>query len=259
MKHPSQLVLSLLLILNACALPGMIAPTSTPAPTNTSLPSETPSPTDTPTPEPSPTPNATGTAAMQATEGASGVMAELDKTLADSGVQYSGGHLLWQQTNAFAIRLSGPSDEVQQIGDDLRVGNFVLKADVTWVASGLIFCGVAFRSEPDVQDGKQYRFSFLRLSGLPAWAIEIYNFGQYQSSATDVRFSDLLDLQNGATNSFILVAHEEVFDIYINDGSEGRYYDFSRQRSEGAIGFLASQDSGKGSCTFENAWVWSLD
>jgi hypothetical protein len=66
-------------------------------------------------------------------------------------------------------------------------------------------------------------------------------------------------MQNGSTNTFLLVVQDDHFSVYINGGREGTYYDFGRQRSDGAIGFLASQESGKGSCTFENAWVWSLD
>jgi hypothetical protein len=260
MKHLMYLFPAVALVLIACTLPGLVAPASpTSSPTNTEAPSATPPPTTTPTSEPSATPDASATAAAQATDTAAGVLAELDRTLGDTDVKYNEGHLLWRQTNPFAIRLSGPGGEVQQIGDGLTAGNFVFKADVTWVASGWIVCGAAFRSEPNLQEGKQYRFSYLRLSGLPAWAIEVFEFGRFQNSATDVRFSGSLDMQNGSTNTFLLVVQDDSFSVYLNERREGRYYDFSRQRSSGAFGFLASQDSGKGSCTFENAWVWSLD
>lgn len=260
MKRFPYPALILLISLNACALPGLGAPpTGTSAPTNTVAPSTTPPPTDTATPEPSPTPDTPATAAARATESAAGVMAELDKTLSGSDIAYEAGGLIWRQDNTFSISLSGPDQEVQQFGDDVTAENFIVKSDVTWEASGWILCGAVFRSEPNIHNGKQYRFSYLRLSGLPAWAIEVFEFGRYLNSPTEVRFSDSLDLQNGSTNTFLIVAQDESFTVYINGTREGKFFDYSKQRSQGAFGFLASQDSGKGSCTFENSWVWSLD
>lgn len=260
MKRFPYFALVVWLILSSCSIPGMsLLATATSTPTNTPEPTFTPLPTDTPTPEPSPTPNITATAAAQATESASSVLAELDKYLDDSDISYKNGHLLWQQTKPLAMRLSGPESDIQKIEDDLTAENFVFKSDVTWEATGLVLCGAAFRSEPDVQKGKQYLFSYLRLSGLPAWAIEVYEFGQYKNSPTDVRFSAAVDLKNGAKNTFMLVVQDDSFTVYINRVREGKFFDYSKQRSDGAFAFMASQDSGTGSCEFENSWVWSLD
>jgi hypothetical protein len=260
MKRFSVLVLIMLLLLNACALPG-VSPvaTATFAPTNTPEPTFTPLPTETSTPEPTATPDVTATAAAQATESAAGVMAELDKYLRNSNVEYKDGHLLWQQTNSFTINLSGPAREIQQIEDEITAGNFIFKSDITWEASGWLICGTVFRSEPDVQKGRQYQFVYLRLSGLPAWAIEFHEFGFYKNSPSDTRTSGAVDLANGATNTVIVVAQDESFEVFINRTREGKYFDYSKQRMDGTFGFLASQDSGKGSCEFENSWVWSLD
>lgn len=260
MKRFQYIVLTMLLLLNACALPGLSpVVTSTPQPTNTAEPTFTPLPTETSTPEPTATPDVPATTAAKATDSAAGVMAELDKYLKNSDVPYKDGHLLWQQTKLFSIKLSGPSHEIQQIEEEITAGNFIFKSDITWEASGLMICGTVFRSEPDVQKSAQYQFVYLRLSGLPAWAIEFHEFGRYVNSPSDTRTSGAVDLANGATNTVIVVAQDESFEVYINRTREGKYFDYSKQRMEGTFGFLASQDSGKGSCEFENSWVWSLD
>lgn len=231
-----------------------IPPTDTPIP-----PTSTPIPTDTPTQTPTSTPDVAVTAAVRATQNAADVLDELSGTLGDSDVPYRDGHLLWQQTDDISVDMSGPANLVQTIDDMPETGNFILKSEVTWNTSGIILCGVIFRSEKNVLRGKQYQFLYLRLSGLPAWAIEVHDFGQFQNTPTGVKFSDALNLTNNSTNKLFMVVQDETFTLYINDKRQGKYYDYSKQRSSGVIAFMGSQDSGEGSCTFENSWVWSLD
>jgi len=262
LKRFPYFALSLLLLISACVIPGLsplATSTPLPQPTNTAEPTLTPSPTATQTPEPTATPDAAATTAGKSTEIAADVMTELDKYLKDSDIPYKDGHLLWQQTKPLSIKLSGPSYEIQKIEEDLTAGNFIFKSDITWEATGLMICGTVFRSEPNVQKGKQYQFVYLRLSGLPAWAIQVVEFGLFKNSPSKTRTSAAIDLANGATNNVIIVAQDDSFEVYINRRREGKYFDFSKQRLEGTFGFLASQDSGKGSCKFENSWVWSLD
>jgi hypothetical protein len=251
--------LLVLLFLTACGgIPGLSA-TATPVPTDTLQPTLTPAPTDTATPSPTSTPDVTATAGAKATETAASVLNELDKLLGDTDISYKDGHLAWQQTKSLIIDLSGPDDQILAVDDKLTAGNFILKSDVTWTASGIILCGAVFRSEPDLEQGKQYRFLFLRLSGLPAWEIDVFEFGQYKNSPTDTKFSGALDQGNDATNEFVLIAQDDQFNLYINQNHEGRFFDYSKQRVEGSFAFLGVQDSGKGTCEFENSWVWSLD
>jgi hypothetical protein len=216
-------------------------------------------PTDSPTPEPSPTPDVAATQSAKSTEAASSVLSELDKYLGESGVPYKEGHLLWQQQEPFSIILSGPSDDIQGIEDGPTAGNFVFKSEVTWEATGILICGLAFRSESNLEDGRQYQFVFLRFSGLPAWALEVHEFGRYKNSPSDSRTSAVIDLDNGATNTVMIVAQDDSFEIYINRSRQGKFFDYSNQRTEGEFGFLGYQDSGKGNCEFNNSWVWSLD
>jgi hypothetical protein len=260
MKQFPYFVFLVVMFLSGCGnLPGFAAPTATPLPTNTPEPTLTPLPTHTSTPLPTATPNLAATQAFQATQAADDVLTELDKTLRDTDIPYKEGHLSWQQTNLFRVKLSGPDQGVIKIDDELTASNFILKSDVTWEATGLLVCGAAFRSEPNLEKGKQYQFVFLRFSGLPAWAIEVHEFGQFKNSPTKTKFSDALDLGNGATNEFMLVVQDDHFTLYLNQVRQGTYYDYSKQRTDGSIGFLGFQQSGDGSCEFENSWVWSLE
>jgi hypothetical protein len=208
---------------------------------------------------PTSTPDAAATKSANATESAGDVWAELNNYLdKDSDIPYQDGHLVWQQNKPYLLNLTGPDQGYLAI-DDIEADDFIFKADVTWQATGLLVCGAVFRSEANLDKGKQYVFSYLRLSGLPAFSIDVNQYGRYQSTVSDFRTSGALDLGNGATNQFILVAQGNEFTVYINRVNEGRYYDSSKQRSQGAIGFFGAQDSGKGTCKFENAWIWSLD
>jgi hypothetical protein len=232
----------------------MVAQTITAAP-STATPSATSTPlsTDTPTPKPTSTPDFGATSTAQAAQILSEVSALVDKE-----VPYQDGYSAWQQTQPASIDMSGPTDKIQEIDDSPTAGNFILKSDVTWSTSGLILCGLVFRSDTNIQQGKQYRFVYLRLSGLPAWEIQVYEFGQFKNSPTGIKFSDAVNLDNEATNQLVLVVQDETFTLFINNKRQGKYYDYSKQRLEGHFAFLASQDSGTGNCTFENSWVWEL-
>lgn len=264
MKRFSYIALIVSMLLMGCgAIPGL-SPTATPTlvPTNTNTPDPTltPTPTDTPTPTATSTPDVAATQAAQATQMAKDVLAELDEFLGkQSDIDYKVGHLVWQQTDPIRMNLAGPDFGYAAIDEEPTAGDFVFKSDVTWEATGLISCGAIFRSEPNIEQGKQYLFSFLRFSGLPAWRIEVAQFGRFLNSPTDIRFSDALDLDNGATNQFILVVKDNEFTLYLNGNREGRYFDYSSQRMEGTFAFFASQASGDGNCLYENSWIWSLD
>lgn len=237
----------------------MIAQTVAAAPpTNTSLPPATPLPVETSTPKATATPNI----ALTTTVEAFGILSEVDVHVGtNSGVPYREGYLAWKQNESITIDMNGPQKEegvVQEIGENVHAADFIFKSDVIWSASGLLICGLAFRAESNLDKGGQYKFQFVRFSGLPAYAIEVYENGMFRNSISSVKFADYIDSSNEATNQFVLVAQDERFVVYINGEQQGQYYDASKQRSEGLLAFHAWQDSGKGSCTFENSWLWIL-
>lgn len=255
MKRFSYFALCTLILLIACGtIPG-ISPTATIPPE----PTFTPPPTATSTPVPTATPNASATAETRATQAADDMLTDLDKLLGDTDIPYQNGYLAWKYDDPIDISLTGPDSKLMEIDDRLKAGNFILKSDVTWNATGIIICGAIFHSEEDLVEGAQYQFLFLRLSGLPAWSIEFHKFGYFQNSPTKVKYSSALLQGNDATNQFILVAQDGEFTLYINRVRQGRYFDNSKQRIDGSFAFLGLQESGKGSCTYENSWIWSLD
>jgi hypothetical protein len=251
---------SLFIFATACSSP---QPTATeevaPLPTDTPKP-----PTATPVPPtftPTATPDAGATAAAQSTQAAGSVFSELDALLADSEVPYKDGYLAWQQTEPIIIEMQGPSsdDTALAIDETLTASNFIFKSDVTWEATGWMFCGAIFRSEPDINSGKQYQFYFLRFSGLPIWYIDVFENSNFISTISKEQTSSEIDMTNGAVNQFVVVAENEIFTVYFNGVRQGRYVDSSKQREDGNFGFFAWQESGTGSCKYENSWVWSLD
>lgn len=227
-------------------------------PTRTPPPMTMPPPADTPVPRPTVTP----LIALTTTLEASVVLSELDVHVGpNSGFPYLEGHLAWQQTEPVTINMSGPQKDagiLQPIAENSDPANFIFKSNVKWNASGLLICGLTFRSDPDIEKGKQYQFFFYRLSGLPAYKIDVYENGGFKNTISDVKYSDGIDSENDAANEFVLVARDDQFTVYINGREQGQFYDSSRQREKGFLAFLAWQDSGKGSCTFEDSWLWVM-
>jgi hypothetical protein len=261
LKSVIILPIILTLLIAACG-DAPVATSEAAPPTNTpNPPTATSAPTNTPTPEPTATPDTTATVAAQSTQTAGEVLSELDELLSDSEIAYQGGHLLWQQTEPITIEMSGPSgdDTVVAIDETLTASNFILKSDVTWDATGWMYCGAVLRSEPDLDEGKQYQFYFLRLSGLPVWYLDVYENSNFINSISKEQTAREIDIANGAVNQFVLVAENEMFIVYFNGVRQGRFLDNSKQRTEGLLGFFAWQESGKGSCKYENSWVWALD
>ncbi len=260
MRHFPRFALLTIMLLGACSgIPGLAAPTPTLLPTNTPQPTFTPRPKDTSTPVPTETPNETATAAVKATQSADDILRELDEQLGNTNIPYKDGQLAWKHTFPLKISLSGLDRQILGIDRSLTAGNFILKSDVTWDAAGLLLCGAVFRSEQDLEKGKQYQFAFMRFSGLPAWEIAVYESGKYRSSPTKAKFSDAIDLGNGKTNQFLLVVQDDHFTLYMNGVRQGTYYDFAKQRSEGSIAFVGLLQSGRGTCEFENSWIWTLE
>lgn len=245
-------VIVLIIVSLACGGMGVEA-TSTPEPPTATL-----EPTETPTLVPTATPNRTATVVVRATESAGEVLTELEELLGDTDIPYEEGRLAWKQDKRLDIELRGPDSRYVEFAEDITERNFILKSDVTWNSTGILVCGAIFRSEPNLEEGRQYHFVFLRFSGAPAWAIEFYEFGYFKNSPSDVQYSSAVDLDNKATNQFVLVAQEGQFNVYINGIRQGRFFDYSEQQKEGAFAFFGGQDSGEGSCKYENSWVWEL-
>ena len=229
--------------------PIQIQPTQPPPVQIQPTPLPTPTPTDTPIPTPTPY-----LAATQMAERTTNVIAQMVKF----DLSTDTGHLGWYQTEPVAIRLNGFGNEYEPFAENVDVSDFALYTEVTWKTDSWPICGLWFRSDKTYKQGEQYRFYFLRISGLPAWDIEYWKNDKWITTVTDkIRYSDTLDLDDGATNKFLLVAEENKFTVYINGHKEGNYFDWSERLSSGRFAFTANQDSGDTTCTFANTWLWT--
>ena len=76
----------------------------------------------------------------------------------------------------------------------------------------------AFHADKNLEFGKQYRFLALRLSGLPLWDVELWEYGEWQSTTTgQPKVNSAIDQDNGSTNNFLFVVKKGVMAIYAND------------------------------------------
>jgi hypothetical protein len=269
------LVLILTVVLAACgnreiAVPPTITapatdlpqPSHTPVPTNTLEPTSTstPLPTDTPTamPTKTPTPDLAATEAAVATQAADEIIARIAPELDKLGLSPKDGYLAWYSTQPEDIRVFDYNAAgASLVGDDLTVGDFILFTDVTWESSlGFATCGIIYRAEPE-SDGEYYYFQALRLSGLPAWAIDFWDGDRFITSVSGgAQTNRAINLDQGSTNSYMLVVQGDKMTAYANGTRLRTQYD--KRRSEGYLAFTAWQDSGETTCTFSNGWVWAL-
>jgi hypothetical protein len=114
-----------------------------------------------------------------------------------------------------------------------------------------------FRAEPDFKEGENYQFATIRLSGSPAWDIEYWNYGQWQSTLTNsIVTSQAIKEEQGSSNEYVLVAQGDQFTVYANGDRLGASY--HSKLTEGQFAFLGWHESGDTTCTFENTWVWMV-
>ena len=188
-------------------------------------------------------------------------MSIINEDLNTIGQSLPPGKLGWMQTETYPIDMTEYQEEVMPaFAEDLVANDFILKTDITWNStSGLVTCGFNFRSESNLEEGKQYRFEILRLSGLPLFALSYLEFNQYKQNMAPWVQSRAIDQTQGATNEVILIAEDGKFLVYINDVRAGQYIDFSERMSEGYFAYYAWQESGESTCTFDNTWVWLID
>lgn len=241
---------------DAPALSNTPSPTDTPVQTTTT----TPSPTDTPKPTQTSSPDRSATAVFQSTQTAVALLPEIDRNLQMADMSTETGDMLWVQDESVPIDL-GSFEEALYIPfeGDPEGSDFALYTEITWVStSGLAGCGLIFRSEPDFGTGDQYILETIRLSGLPQWDIIYIADGVFEKNVTGELATRAIDQDQGATNRLLLITEGEKFTVFINDRRIGSYFDYTINQLDGLFAFLAYQESGDTTCTFDNTWVWSL-
>ena len=263
----------IILALNGC---NFLAPPPTPTPTPLPTATDTPVPTDTATPVPTatatntplptPTDTATATPTQDLTATALAVAKQTEDVISagaislmdEYGIAHDQGVLAFYGTapTSMTINTYNTYDYLFVYSQDTVLTNFILGGDVTWEStSGLALCGFLFRSDESVEE--YYRFVTIRLTGVPAWDLDYWNFGDYQASMTGRNNTNsAINQKNGATNTYILVVDGESFTGYVNGKRLGVVS--ITKLTKGAAAFYIYQESGETTCTFDNWWVWTL-
>ena len=272
--------LLILVLLSACAFlspaqPTATAtpnpPTDTPVPTDTAVPpTDTPvPPTDTPVPTPTPTETETptptvdlaGTAAVESTQAAEAIQSVVLDVLAEYELGPDSGHLAWNSPEEIALVYSqgGFGELYRPIDEGVVYETYVLHTNMTWESeTGFAGCGIIFHAEDSINVGQHYKFYTLRLSGLPGWDVELWNFGQWQSTTTGtVKLNSAIDQDNGATNEIVMIVRDGLMTVYANSTRLSNV--IISTRSEGRIGYFVWQESGRTSCVFTDNWLWVLE
>jgi hypothetical protein len=139
---------------------------------------------------------------------------------------------------------------------DLSVTDFVVQADVTWsTSSGLAGCGFAVRAAPGLRTEVYYELLTVRLSGAPLWFFVIQ---AGEAGGNVIASGDAVTLNMGldSTNKLAIVGQGSQFAFFVNSFLVGEATDDILR--EGVVAFMARQESGRTTCTFENAWLWVL-
>ncbi len=233
----------------------VVPPTETPVP-----PTETPEPTLTPTETFTPTPDLVATANYESTQAAAAMLEKVYGVLDEIGYSTDSGRLIWSSADMVDLRINTYNTyDWWQIDDGKDFADFILHADITWEStSGLAICGFVVRGGENLTQEKYYLFQTIRLSGLPSWDVELWEYNKWVSTVSGtIRSAPVIDQDNGATNEFILVADGSTMVIHANGSKLGSVPITSI--SEGTVAYYAWSESGETSCAFSNAWLWSLE
>jgi hypothetical protein len=234
-------------------------PSDTPLPTATPIPTNTPAPTDTPAPTATSTPDVTATREARATADMQAQIDRIAPELEGFGYDPDSGSLAWVADAPIAMSVSTYLEDKREQITEQAIGDFILVTDVAWrSSSGLAGCSLIFRSGDDMDEGEQYVFPIMRLQNAPAWDIEYYKYGEWQSTLTlgKVQFSPALKDQQDDTNRLALVVHGDQIEPYINGYPQMVVTD--GKLTDGQIAFETWQESGSTTCTFTNGWLWEL-
>ncbi len=232
-------------------------PSSTPIPTDTPTPA--PSPTDTPTPTETstPTPDMTATWSVEATAIAEAVIAEIGVELETIGLSTESGRLGWVGEGPVPMRITTyNTHDWFPMAEGKYYSDFVMHTDITWEStSGLAICGFWFRAESLDANAEYYKFMTLRLSGLPLWVVQLWEFDDLVSSLAE-NTTSVIDQANGSTNSYLLHLKGNLLTVYANGKRLGQVT--ITRRADGLLAYYILQESGETTCLFDNAWIWDL-
>lgn len=257
------MVCFLVLAISSCATPSV--PLSNPIDPTLTLMVDTPQPSITPTslptetPTPFPTIDRTGTEDAYATAEMAAKLRPIAPKLEKLGFTLDSGLLVYSNPSMVAVSVDSYMADDHKLILEKPIQDFILQADIGWNStSGLAGCGIMFRAEDDLERGANYQYLMMRLSGAPGWDIQHYRYAQYQYSLVpETQFTQAIDNRQNAVNTVTLIVRGDTIESYMNTtkGIDAK----DNALTEGGIGLLAWQESGKTTCTFSNVWIWKLN
>lgn len=140
--------------------------------------------------------------------------------------------------------------------------DFVLSADITWnTRFGLTGCGFVVRSDGNEEALNQYFIIATRgAQGHVVFGTQI-NGELELEEVTDIYangIDPLFEWQNDKTNRIAVVARGNDFTLYSN-GTQLGTLTGTAGFEKGFVAFVALNESGTTTCTFNNAWLWLLN
>jgi hypothetical protein len=294
MKHKSTLILALFALLTAvlaCGAPGVeptpnatiqalsqslnstatavLAPTNTPAPDATFPPDDPQSGVATAQAQATEVSvAATSTRNVVATEQAAQAAATgqafqpIMQELLSLGIDTNAGRLAWTQP-PLTLFVEGYLQHDFDVEFVTVARNFVVAADITWNTQfGSTGCGYVVRSDADEEAGDRYFIVATRggngrvLSGVQLDGNLVLDDGvDIYANGIDPAFQ----WQNDTTNRMVIIGRENTFSIYTNGTFLGDFTPESAFFERGFVAFVALNESGTTTCTFNNAYLWLMN
>jgi hypothetical protein len=144
----------------------------------------------------------------------------------------------------------------------IPVKDFVMAADITWTTRfGFAGCGFVVRSNANLDALNQYMIFAIRYGdGRVLFTVvrdgnaDLDEVVNTYAPSNDPSF----DWRNDTTNRLAVVGRGDSFSIYGN-GSKLVDVQATAGFLEGAVSFVALNESGTTRCEFTNAWLWLLN
>ncbi len=200
-----------------------------------------------------------------ATETPAADLSAIEPDLQLAGYSTTTGALAWQQGDPITLLADSPSTNVfaSLAEPNPTVSNFILGVDIQWESGedGLNGCDIIFRSDPDLETGRQLLFETIRFSGIypPNWGFYLISQGIIEQDLSGgAQYSPDIDQTNGNSNHYLLLVNNQEVSLFAN-GALVFQDTLNTDRVDGVIGIDAWQNLGPvTTCTFSNAWVWEL-
>ncbi len=211
---------------------------------------------------------ATSTRNLQATEQAieaantAQAFQPIQQELQALGVDTNAGRLAWTHDpmTLFAEGYLQYEADVQFV---TVATDFAVAVDITWNTQfGSTGCGVVVRDNGDEEAGDRYLIVATRGgNGRVITGVQL-DGNLVTDESVDIYANGIDPLfaqQNDTTNRLIVIGRGNTFSIYTNGTYLGDFTPQTAFFERGFVAFVALNESGTTTCTFENAYLWLIN